>query len=111
MLEPFAIERSALQGRQVRVPGELDLAAGPEYSRGLELLNGQGSCVIDLSDCTFIDSNGIHLLVAARQKGARLVCPAGNLRRVFEIVAIDKSYRLFETLGEALAAAVPEPAG
>ena len=55
MSEPFAIDLLAFQGRQVRVPGELDLAAGLEFSRGLGLLNGQGSCVIDLCGCTFID--------------------------------------------------------
>jgi anti-anti-sigma factor len=87
------------------------LEAAPEFARGLELLNGQG-CVIDLSGCTFFDSSGIRLLVGACQQGASVVCPAaGELRRVFEIVSIEKSCRLFETLEEGPRSSNPGSAG
>ena len=51
--------------------------------------------VFDLCDVSFIDSSGLHVLVEAhRQMTAKggtvqIVCPPGQVRKIFELTAID----------------------
>jgi anti-anti-sigma factor len=60
--------------------------------------------VIDLSDLNFIDSSGLHTLVrACENNGTRVVCPLGNIRRLFDTVSLGKLCPLHESLEEALA--------
>jgi anti-sigma B factor antagonist len=57
--------------RVVAVAGEVDLYTAPEFGRALEL-NGSadGRIVIDLSECTFLDSTGLGILVQATRPAA-----------------------------------------
>src|SRR5687767_12355707 len=87
--------------------GELDLATAPVLQRQLEAIGGAGApIVIDLSDCGFIDSTGLTVLVeAAEQDGRRIAIVGANpqVRRVFEITAVETLVPLFETMAEARA--------
>jgi anti-anti-sigma factor len=66
----------------VKVGGEHDIATAPLIRETLELI--RGSILIDLSDCTFLDSSVIHVFVADADERRRawqsfeLIVPAAN---------------------------------
>lgn len=78
--------------------GELDLDTVRDIEeRLLELQqNGFREVVLDLRNLTFIDSSGVHVIVAAdrlaRRDGTRFVLIAGPsaVQRVFEIAGIEE---------------------
>lgn len=100
--------------RTISVRGELDLSTAPELEAPLEeaLDSGEGSLLIDLSQCEFIDSTGIALIVRAWQRldsgenGRALVICSQNdqVRRVLEITGLELSIPVHLTRDEALAA-------
>jgi anti-sigma B factor antagonist len=77
----------------VRVGGELDLSVAADVGARIgELLDaGLGRIVVDLSGVTFIDSAGIHMLVAAQRTAERddaalsLVAVPLRVRRVLDL--------------------------
>jgi anti-anti-sigma factor len=113
---PFEVKVGDLeQGvRTISVRGELDLSTAPELEGPLEeaLDSGEGSVLIDLSRCEFIDSTGIALIVRAWQRldsgenGRALVICSQNdqVRRVLEITGLELSIPVHTTREEALAA-------
>jgi anti-sigma B factor antagonist len=100
--------------RTVSVRGELDLSTAPELEGPLDevLDGGEGSVLIDLSGCEFIDSTGIALIVRAWQRldagenGRNLVICSQNdqVRRVLEITGLELSIPVHLTRDDALAA-------
>jgi anti-anti-sigma factor len=100
--------------RAISVQGELDLSTAPDLEGPLEDLldSGEGSILIDLSDCEFIDSTGIALIVRAWQRlneaanGRRLALCSDNdqVRRVLEITGLELSIPVHATRDEALTA-------
>jgi anti-anti-sigma factor len=113
---PFEVQVGDLeQGvRTISVRGELDLSTAPNLEGPLEetLAGDEGSVLIDLSQCEFIDSTGIALIVRAWQRldsgnnGRALVICSQNaqVRRVLEITGLELSIPVHMTRGEALAA-------
>ncbi len=113
---PFEVKADNLdQGvRTISVRGELDLGTAPQLEGPLEeaLESGEGPVLIDLSECEFIDSTGIALIVRAWQRlssgenGRALVICTHNdqVRRVLEITGLELSIPVHETRDEALAA-------
>ena len=109
----FAVEVGDLeQGvRTLAVRGELDLSTAPELEGPLDqaLESGEGSVLIDLSRCEFIDSTGIALIVRAWQRlenggdGRTLVICSQNeqVRRVLEITGLELSIPVHTTRDEA----------
>ena len=99
--------------RTIAVRGELDLSTAPDLEGPVEeaLDSGEGSVLIDLSDCEFIDSTGIALIVRAWQRlesgknGRALVICSHNdqVRRVLEITGLELSIPVHGTRDEALA--------
>ncbi len=100
--------------RTISVRGELDLSTAPELEGPLDqaLDSGEGSVLIDLSQCEFIDSTGIALIVRAWQRldsgenGRALVICSQNdqVRRVLEITGLELSIPVHATRDEAMAA-------
>lgn len=101
----------------IAVRGELDLSNAPELEESLDAVLGDGgaSVLIDLSECEFIDSTGIALIVRAWQQlaggegngsgGALNVCAAGDqVRRVFDVSGLDQSIPVHATREDGLAA-------
>jgi anti-sigma B factor antagonist len=96
----------------VSVHGDLDLHSADQLGdrlvaavdRGVTLL------VVDLSDVEFVDSQGLGALLrgtrrfGAGKDGFRLVVPAPEIRRVFEITALDQVFALDESREAAIAA-------
>jgi anti-sigma B factor antagonist len=96
----------------LHVEGELDHATAPELREPLEgvISNGASSVLIDLSDCSFIDSTGLSVLVHARSRMVEersgrleLCCPDAQIRRLFEITGIEEAFGIFESRDDALA--------
>jgi anti-sigma B factor antagonist len=112
---PFEVQVGDLeQGvRTIAVRGELDLSTAPELEGPLNeaLESDEGSVLIDLSQCEFIDSTGIALIVRAWQRldsgenGRVLVICSQNdqVRRVLEITGLELSIPVHTTRDEALA--------
>jgi anti-anti-sigma factor len=115
---PFEVSVSDLDGgiQTIAVRGELDLSTASDLERPLEgvLESGEGPVLVDLSECEFIDSTGIALIVRAMQRlqddGARrtlVVCSYNDqVRRVLEITGLDVSIPVHRTRDEALASIV-----
>ena len=114
---PFEVKVGDLDRgvRTISVRGELDLSTAPDLEGPLEqaLKSGEGSVLIDLSQCEFIDSTGIALIVRAWQRldggdgnGRALVICSQNdqVRRVLEITGLELSIPVHTTKDEALAA-------
>jgi anti-sigma B factor antagonist len=93
-VQPLAVERRSEDGVEfVLVEGEVDIATA---SKLISVLNSSvaeaiKSVVVDLTHVGFMDSTGLALLINAnrrlslRRKGFAVVCPPGQLRKVFEI--------------------------
>ncbi|HEX7279333.1 MAG TPA: STAS domain-containing protein [Solirubrobacterales bacterium] len=113
---PFEVKLGDLENgvRTIAVHGELDLSTAPDLEGPLDeaLSSGEGSVLIDLSRCEFIDSTGIALIVRAWQRldsgenGRALVICSQNdqVRRVLEITGLELSIPVHQTRDEAIAA-------
>lgn len=113
---PFEVQREVLDDgiRAFSVRGELDMNTAPELERSLEdaLSEAGASIMLDLSDCEFIDSTGIALIVRAWQRlnnadgtGGRLVlcCNNHQVRRLLKITGVESSISMHEQRDAALA--------
>jgi anti-anti-sigma factor len=120
-VNPAPFEATAAQlddgVRVIVVRGELDLSTASDLEGPLEeaVSSHDGSVLIDLTDCEFIDSTGIALIVRAWQQldnradgdgsGRVVICSANDqVRRVLEITGLELSIPIHSTRDEALAA-------
>ncbi len=115
---PFETSSAEVDGvRVIAVRGELDLSTAPDLEEPLNaaLDGGQGSVLIDLSGCEFIDSTGIALIVRAWQQlegaensdpdGRLVLCSANDqVRRVLDVSGLDQSIPIHATREDGLAA-------
>jgi anti-anti-sigma factor len=103
--------------RVIAVRGELDLSTAVDLETPLEeaIACGDASVLIDLTECEFIDSTGIALIVRAWQRldrnaegdgAGRVVIASQNdqVRRVLEITGLELSIPIHGTRDEGLAA-------
>ena len=123
-LRRFKIAERFERGATVlAVTGDLDAANAPALRSHLD---GDGSTarpvVIDLSDCDFIDSAGIALIVEAcrnriradRKNGARgcvslaLAAPSGQVDRIIRITGLQDGMSVCGEIEHALAAVTPQ---
>ena len=119
-MNPAPFEATAAQlddgVRIVAVRGELDLSTASDLEAPLEdaISSGDASVLIDLSECEFIDSTGIALIVRAWQRldrtadgdgdGRVVICSASDqVRRVLEITGLELSIPIHGSRDEALA--------
>lgn len=114
----FSVRKEQLDGgiSAITVQGELDMNTAPQLERQLEeaLADSEASIMLDLSQCEFIDSTGIALIVRSWQRldrGAggegqgRLVLCSHNhqVRRLLKITGVESSISMHEGRDEALA--------
>jgi anti-anti-sigma factor len=114
---PFDVQSEELDGgiRAFTVRGELDMNTAPELERALEgALADEASIMLDLSDCEFIDSTGIALIVRTWQRLDRegggggkghvvLCCINHQVRRLLNITGVESSISLHEERDAAFA--------
>jgi anti-anti-sigma factor len=108
-LEPFAVEVQRRRHAMVVQPrGELDLATAQALrstldaaiaetlSGGLDGMENGARLVLDLRGLSFIDSSGLHLLVAVDQRAQRegfqltLLAPAAPIHRAIQLCGLDE---------------------
>lgn len=95
-------------GTVVSVDGELDMATTPEFEGVVDGVDAGSRLVIDLSDCTFLDSSAVRVLVSvardAEQTGGTVAIVAHNpgILRVLEIAAVDTMLPVHDTLDSAI---------
>jgi anti-sigma B factor antagonist len=89
----------------ISVSGDLDVLTAPRLRDQLVAVVGPGIQIyVDLTGCTFIDSSGLSALVTALKRARsldgelQLVCPQGNIRRLLEVVALDRVFVVHEQL-------------
>ena len=116
---PFEATAAQLEDgiRVIAVRGELDLSTASELEGPLDeaIAAGDAAVIVDLSECEFIDSTGIALIVRAWQQldrtadgngtGRVVICSYNDqVRRVLEITGLELSIPIHSTRDEALAA-------
>lgn len=92
----------------MHVVGELDMATAPGFENVVGGVQAGNRLVIDLSDCTFLDSSAVRVLVSiargAEETGGSvaIVAPDPGILRVLEIAAVDTMLPVHQTLDSAL---------
>jgi anti-anti-sigma factor len=92
----------------VHVTGDLDLSTVPAFDAELEQSAGARHLVIELADCTFIDSSALRALVRAQKRTIEeggtlaIVAPSQPARRVLEVASLDRFVPVFGTVAEAV---------
>jgi anti-sigma B factor antagonist len=92
----------------VRVIGDLDMATAPTLEERFASVGSASRLVIDLTQCTFLDSAAVRLLTTiARDSNTAgtplaLVASDPGILRVLEITAVDDILPVHSTLDEAL---------
>jgi anti-anti-sigma factor len=96
----------------VTLRGEHDLSTTPQLSAALEAACARPRVLVDLSQCAFIDSTVLALLLSAHselvERDGRLELflpsdPASNVRRLLTLSMIDTLLHLHESRSAALA--------
>jgi anti-anti-sigma factor len=110
------IDRTPLHGAPcVALAGELDLAGAQELEQALDdaVRESDGVLLVDVCDLDFVDSSGITVLLRARallgrdDRALALICPPGDVRRVFELAGISELFAFYATRGDAARSLVP----
>jgi anti-anti-sigma factor len=96
--------------------GELDLDTAPGLQAPLDrAIAEDGSLIlVDLTDCEFIDSTGVALLVRSWQRHDRaagnggtgrlvLCCPSAQVKRLLEVTGVGSTIPAFADRDDALA--------
>jgi anti-sigma B factor antagonist len=93
----------------VRVAGEVDLATAPALASAAHAALEAGALElwIDLTATSFMDSSGLHALLDADARASALnrrlavICPAGHVRRVFDIAGLSGHLRIYDDCAAA----------
>lgn len=107
------IERPAGGLAVVDVAGDLDSFTTPAFRACLAkvLADGAAHLIVDFSRLTFIDSAGLGDLVDAARLAPKkavhlvVVCPSGDVARIFSTTSQVRDFILYQTREEALDAA------
>ena len=98
-----------IDGFLVSVEGEIDISTAGQLEGPAQAALVAGSpLVLDLSKCSFIDSEGLRFVLHTHQAlseggtGMALVMGDGQVRRLLSITAIDLSVRVFSELDQAV---------
>lgn len=92
----------------VRVLGDLDMATAPTLEERVASVGSASHLVIDLTQCTFLDSAAVRLLTTfardseASGRTVALVVSNAGILRVLEITAVDDVLPVHSTVDDAL---------
>jgi anti-sigma B factor antagonist len=116
MTQPISVQVVTSPGHtEVRVGGEIDMLTAPRLGAYLTraIDNDPRRLIVDLTDVSFIDSSGLHVLVrAANRIGTSafgIITRRDNVLRVFSISGIDRIISIFASIDQAVAALNAEP--
>jgi anti-sigma B factor antagonist len=114
MNAPFKVGTETVDGIRVfAVYGELDLENSPQLRHSLQsaIEDGANGVLVDLTDCEFIDSTGLAVLVAAWRaleegNGAHqslvLCCPDEQVERLLKLTGLDETIAILPGRDEAI---------
>jgi anti-sigma B factor antagonist len=107
-----SIDRLADGACAIRFRGELDMASAEVLREPLELLMSQRPpvLIIDFTECGFIDSTGLSVLVGAARSAENgagpvalgLIGVAEQVRRVLELTGLTEMLLVFDSEQEAM---------
>jgi anti-sigma B factor antagonist len=116
-IAPFSVDMESLDGgvRVFAISGELDQATASALREPLqEAIDGETrAVVIDMTECRFIDSTGLGVIVEAWKQlqerngdsaGFAICCPEPEVRRLLEVTGLDQAIAIRATREEAVAA-------
>lgn len=116
-LAPFNVEMESLDSGVgvFSITGELDQATAADLREPLNgaINSGTQAVMIDMTDCGFIDSTGLAVIVEAwkllqerngNSAGLSICCPEPEVRRLLEVTGLDQAIALRDTREEAIAA-------
>jgi anti-sigma B factor antagonist len=94
----------------VSLPAEVDMETAPGVAAdlGRVVADGADVVVVDMSATAFCDTSGVQVLLAAHRRAQgggtqlRVVAPSAMVRRVLELLEVDRVLAVYATLGEAL---------
>src|SRR6185436_21038138 len=94
----------------IHVGGEIDVYTAPVLRDHLDehISQGRHNLVVDLGGVSFMDSTGLGVLVGRLklvrvQNGSlRLVCSSERILKVFTITGLDKVFKIFASVDDAL---------
>jgi anti-anti-sigma factor len=90
----------------VHVAGELDLASAPVLEQALAGLEPAPRGVLDLTECGFLDSSGMRVLVGWRRTSPEteimLVTGDAGILRALQIAGLDTMFAVHSSLADAL---------
>lgn len=94
----------------LRVQGEVDFFTVPPLRDQLSelIIQGHRQIVVDLDGVKFLDSMGLGVLVNGLKRLRQddgslvLVCTQPRLLRIFEITALDKVFRIYDSVDAAI---------
>jgi anti-sigma B factor antagonist len=100
----------------ITVLGDIDLAAAPALRHEVLALLGDGfrQIALDLTPTDFMDSTGLGVVVAiwkrVRVQGGTfaVVCPEPRLKRIFQVIDLDKVLPLHTTVDEVTSPGTPQ---
>lgn len=100
---------SSSDAEAIAFHGELDAASAPDLKARLgEVIDdGQGSLLVDLTNCTFIDSMGMAVVVecqralAGQERAVVLAASGAQVRRLLGLAGIDEVIPVYRTREEA----------
>ena len=93
----LTVETARVEGGSVvSVRGELDISSAPAFKQALEGSRASDTCtvVVDLAQLVFIDSTGLRVLLAAKQRAAAgggdlsIRNARAEVRRLLEIAGV-----------------------
>jgi anti-anti-sigma factor len=112
-VRPFRITARPIDRRfrELKVQGELDLAVSDRLKDGIAEATGSG-VLVDLSECTFIDSAGVAAVLFARLEGERVAIhsPSEPVRRVLSLTGVTADGLVFDGREEAMRGLLDEVA-
>jgi anti-sigma B factor antagonist len=114
-IAPFNVQSESLEGEVevFSITGELDQATAPALREPLHesIENGTQAVMIDMSDCGFIDSTGLGVIVEAwkalqarngKSAALSICCAEPEVRRLLEVTGLDQAIAMRPTRDEAL---------
>jgi anti-anti-sigma factor len=98
----LSISSEAGDGYQViAVDGELDELMAAELDAAIDRCCDR-SVIVELSDMVFVSSAGIQALLRDRRGKVVLVCPPGNVMRLFEVARTNRRVSMLDDLAAAI---------
>jgi anti-anti-sigma factor len=103
MEEEFSVSTGVREGVQiVVVRGDLDEVTAAELDAAIDGCRDGWPVIVDLSGVEFMSSAGIHVVLRDRRARTALVCPPGNVARLFEVVRANRRVPIFPDLDSAI---------